>query len=71
MPCYINIMNNGFDLLIHDCDDEKNNDLSFYHNFHDTNVNFCHSRRFKIYIILKNNYVYVDTMIIKYNFNIC
>jgi hypothetical protein len=28
----------GFDLLIHDYDDEKNDDLSFYHNFHDTNV---------------------------------
>jgi len=54
-----------------DYDDEKNNGLSFYHNFHDTKVKFYHSRRLKMYIILKNNYVYVDTMIIKYNFNIC
>ncbi len=38
-------MKNGFYLLIHDCDDEKNNGLSFYHNFHDTNVNFCHSKK--------------------------
>ncbi len=32
------IMNNDFDLLFHDYDAEKNNCLSFYHNFHDTNV---------------------------------
>jgi hypothetical protein len=44
--------------------------LSFYHNFHDTNVKFYHSRKFKIYIIFKNNFIYVGTMIIKYNFNI-
>jgi hypothetical protein len=55
----------------HDYDDEKNNDLSFYHNFHEKNVKFYHSRKLKIYIILKDNYVYVDTIIIKYNFNIC
>ncbi len=56
---------------MHDSDDEKNNGLSFYHNFHDTNAKFYHSKRFKIYIILKNNYVYVDIMIIKYNLKIC
>ncbi len=55
-------MNNGFDLLFHDHDDENNNGLLFCHNFHDTNVKFYHS---------KNNYAYVDTIIIKYNFNIC
>ncbi len=55
----------------HDYDDEKNNGLSFYHNFCDTNVKLYRSSRLKIYIILKNNYVCVDTMIIKYNFNIC
>jgi len=54
----------------HDYDNEKNNALSFYDNFHHTNVKFYHSRKLKIYIILKNNYVYVDSMIIKYNFNI-
>ncbi len=48
-----------------------NNGLLFYHYFHDTNENFYHSRRFKIYIILKNNYVYVDIMIVKYNLKIC
>jgi hypothetical protein len=58
----MNIMNNGFDLLFHDHDDENNNGLLFCHNFHDTNVKFYHS---------KNNYAYVDTIIIKYNFNIC
>ncbi len=47
------------------------NSLSFYHNFHDTNIKFYDSRRLKIYIILKNNYVYVNTTIIKYNLNIC
>jgi len=56
---------------LHDYDDEKNNDLSFYQNFHDTNAKFYHSRRFLIYIIFKNNYVYVDTMILKYNFKTC
>jgi hypothetical protein len=56
---------------LHDYDDEKNNGLSFYHNFHNTNVKFYHSRRLKIYIILKINYVYVDIMTIKYNLNIC
>jgi len=55
----------------HDYDDEKNNGLSFDHDFHDTNVKFYHSRRLKFYIILKNNYVYVDIVIIKYNLNIC
>jgi len=55
----------------HDYDDEKNNSLSFYHNFFDTKVKFYQSSRLKIYIILKNDYVYVDAMIIKYNFNIC
>ncbi len=58
----------GFDLLINDYDDEKNDGLPFYHNFHDTNVKFYHSKRLKIYIILKNNYVYVDTMIINFFF---
>jgi hypothetical protein len=55
----------------HDYNDEKNNGLSFYHNFYETNVKFYNSKRLKIYIILKNNYVYVDNMIIKYNLNIC
>jgi hypothetical protein len=35
------------------------------------NSKFYHSRKVKLYIILKNNYVYVDTMIVKYNFKIC
>ncbi len=39
--------------------------------FMNTNPKFYHSRIFKIYIILKINYVYVDTMIVKYNFKIC
>jgi hypothetical protein len=56
---------------LHDYDDEKNNDLPFYQNFHDTNAKFYHSRIFLIYIIFKNNYVYVDTMILKYNFKTC
>jgi hypothetical protein len=45
---------------------KKNIGLSLYHNFHDTHIKFYHSRKLKIYIILKNNYVYVDIMIIKY-----
>jgi hypothetical protein len=37
----------------------------------DTNEIFYHSKIFKIYIILNNYYVYIDTMIVKYNFKIC
>ncbi len=55
---------------MHDYDDKKNNDLSFYHNFYDTNENFCHSKIFKIYIILNNYYVYIDIVIVKHNFKI-
>jgi len=32
----------------HDYDDEKNNGYLFYDNFHDTNVNFYHSKSLKI-----------------------
>ncbi len=64
-------MNNGLIYEFHDYDDFKKNSLSFYHNFHDTNIKFYHSKIIKIYIILENNYVYVNTMVIKYNFNIC
>ncbi len=56
---------------LHDYDDEKNNGLSFHHYFCDTNVKLYHSNKLKVYIILKNNYVYVNIMLIKYNFNIC
>jgi len=52
---------------LHDYDDEKNNGLSFYHNFHDTNAKFYHSKIFKIYIILNYYYVYIDTMIVNIN----
>jgi hypothetical protein len=72
IKCLLKIYkHNGFDLFIPWYDDENNNDLLFYHNFCDKNVKFYHSTRLQIYIILKNNYVYVDIMIIKYSFNIC
>jgi hypothetical protein len=53
----------------HDYDDEKNNGYLFYDNFHDMNVKFYHPKRLKILNHFKNNYAYVDTMIIKYNYN--
>jgi hypothetical protein len=47
--------------------------IMFYHftNFRDTNAKFYHLKKVKFYIILKNNYVYVNTMIVKYNLKIC